>query len=166
VIHLNRDQNLRIKKSTVPSAGLGLFSGDKPIAKNQNVVPYTGQYSPTEVGGNYVLEINKKHYINGNRHIDTAAFANECRQSNKRTNQCSGNNTRFALNRKKKQAWIKTTKVIPPATEVFVPYGEAYWRSVEHKTKLSTNVVKQKKTRDRRRKRVDTIALSKESIVF
>jgi hypothetical protein len=43
---------------------LGLFSGDKPMARNQIVVPYTGKFSPTEVQGNYVLEINKKHFIN------------------------------------------------------------------------------------------------------
>jgi hypothetical protein len=64
MIHLNRDQNLRIKKSTVPGAGLGLFSGDKAMTRNQIVVPYTGKFSPTEVQGNYVLEINKKHFIN------------------------------------------------------------------------------------------------------
>jgi Chromo (CHRromatin Organisation MOdifier) domain len=122
VIHLNRDQNLRIKKSTVHGAGLGLFSGSKPIA---------GQYSSTEVEGNSILEVNKKHDTNGSRHIDAAPFANDCRQSNRRVSQCSGNNTRFTVNQKKNQAWIKTTKVIPPDTELFVPYSVDFWKKFD-----------------------------------
>jgi hypothetical protein len=159
--HLNRDQNLRIKKSNIPGAGLGLFSGDKPIARYQTVVPYTGQFSPTEIRGDYVLEVNRKHYINGNRHIDTASFANDCRQVNKRAYQCNGNNTCFHVNQKKKQAWVKATKTIPPSTEVFVPYGEYYWKPIDDNRKWATKSVKLKKRRGE-----NTIAQANETIVF
>lgn len=95
MIHINRDQNLPIKRSTLPSAGLGFF---KPFNRNQIIVPYTGTHSSTETDGNYVLEVNKNHYINGNRYIDTAVFANDAEQVNKRINQSSGNNTGFTIN--------------------------------------------------------------------
>ena len=132
-IHLNRDHNLRIKQSTIPGAKLGLFSGDKLTKRNEIVTPYTGQASSTEMGGKYVLEVNKHHFINANRHIDTGGFANECRLTNKRENQCRGNNSKFAVNQSKRQAWIKATKIIPPNTEIFVPYGAEYWREFDKK---------------------------------
>jgi hypothetical protein len=142
--HLNRDQNLRIKRSTLPSAGLGLFTVDKPFNRSRITLPYTGTPSSTETDGNYILEANKKHYINENHFNDTAAFANDCRQVNKRVNQCSGNDTRFAPNQRKRQAWIRATKPIPPCTEVFVPYGAAFWSKFDH-SKLSNPSTKQKR---------------------
>jgi RNase H-like domain found in reverse transcriptase/Integrase zinc binding domain/Chromo (CHRromatin Organisation MOdifier) domain len=127
-IHLNRDHNLRIKQSTIQGAKLGLFSGDRQTKRNEIVTPYTGQFSATKTGGNYVLQLNKHHFINANRHIDTGGFANECRHTNRREKQCKGNNSRFTVNQPKKQVWIKTTRTIPPDTEVFVPYGADYWK--------------------------------------
>ena len=144
MIHLNRDQNLRIKQSTLPGAGLGLFTGDKPFDRNQTIVPYTGTHSPTKTDGNHVLRVNRNHYIIGNRFIDTAAFANDCRKVNQRADQCSGNNTRFVVNQRKRQAQIRSTKPIPPCTEVFVPYGAGFWNKFDH-SKLLNQPAKQKR---------------------
>jgi hypothetical protein len=133
--HLQRDQNLRIKQSTIPNAGLGLFAGNKPITRNQVVVPYTGQYSSTEANGNFVLEVNKNRFINANRYTDTGGFANECRRKDHKDHHCSGNNSKFSISPNTQEAVIKATKTIEPQTEVLIPYGALYWRRVD-KTKL------------------------------
>jgi len=128
--------------NNIPEARLGLFTGNKPISKNEVIVPYTGTASPTVTNGPYVLKVNKNHFINANRYIDTAGFANECRKENKKNNQCSGNNSRFAVNQRKKEAVIRATKTIPAQAEVFVPYGVQYWRQFDKS--LLTSKAKQK----------------------
>jgi len=72
------------------------------------------------------------------------AFANDCRKVNQRADQCSGNNTRFAVNQRKRQAQIRSTKPIPPCTEVFVPYGAGFWNKFDH-SKLLNQPAKQKR---------------------
>jgi hypothetical protein len=131
-IHLLRDQNLRIKQSTVSQSGLGLFTGNKPCTRNQNIVPYTGQTSSERINGDYVLEVNRRNFINANRHIDTAGFANDCRRDNQNDGLCPGNNSRFAVNQRNHTANIKAIKTIPPHTEIFVPYGDEYWGNVDN----------------------------------
>ena len=41
--HTLRDENLRVKKSGVPGAGLGLYSGKKRISKGTSITKYTGE---------------------------------------------------------------------------------------------------------------------------
>ena len=60
---MNRYLNLRITNSKIPKAGLGLFSGNRKINKNQPIVEYTGTVWNEPIHGDYVLEVNKKKFI-------------------------------------------------------------------------------------------------------
>jgi hypothetical protein len=141
-IHLQREHNLRIKQSTLPGAKLGVFTGSKPIPRNQVILPYTGQLSSVPPNSDYALRIASNHFVNANRYTDTAGFINDCRRKNQQSHQCSGKNCRFAVNRTKKECVVKTTKTIPPNTEVLIPYGAAYWKNFD-KSKLSQPQPKQ-----------------------
>jgi len=61
--HLNCYQNLRIRNSKIPNAGLGLFYGNRQIKKNLPIIEYTGPVGNRPVRGNYVLEVNKTKFI-------------------------------------------------------------------------------------------------------
>ena len=137
-IHLQRDQNLRIKPSSLPNAGFGLFTGPKQVKRSQTVTDYSGTVTQQPINGNYVLQCNKNHFINANSTKDTGGFANECRKTNRQTGQCQGNNSKFTWNPKTKTARIIATKSIPAQTEVFIPYGADYWSKFD-KTKLKQN---------------------------
>ena len=41
---------------------------------------------------------------------------------------CSGHNVQFGKDRTHKRVWIKAIKRIEPKKELFVSYGEDYWR--------------------------------------
>jgi hypothetical protein len=146
-IHLQREHNLRIKQSTLPGAKLGVFTGSKPIPRNQMILPYTGQFSAVQPNSDYALKITNNHFVNANRYTDTAGFINDCRRKNQRSHQCPGNNCQFSVNRTKKECVVRTTKTIPPNTEVFIPYGAAYWKNFD-KSKLTQPQPKQTISQD------------------
>jgi transcription antitermination factor NusG len=122
--HLNTYQNLRITNSKLPDAGLGLFSGDRMINKSQPIIEYTGKVFNKPVRGNYVLEINKKKYINANHSTDIAGFSNDCRPADRRSGLCQVN-SKFAM-RKGKPSLV-STKPINPRSEIYTSYGKDYW---------------------------------------
>lgn len=120
------------QQSTVPQSGLGLLMDNQPFNRNRSIVPYTGQTSTKRIDGDYVLEVNRRHFINANRHIDTAGFANECLSDNENDGLCQGNNSRFTVNQRNHTANIKAIKTIPPHTEIFIPYGDEYWKDIDN----------------------------------
>jgi len=96
--------NLRIGKSNITDAGLGLFSARKPIPRATIATEYTGIKSSNPISGNYVLQVGRNKWVNANRSIDIGGFANDCRTANKYANQCPGNNPKFIYsNRSLKQ---------------------------------------------------------------
>ncbi len=123
--HLNVYQNLRITNSELPNAGLGLFSGDKKINKSQPIVEYTGTVFNEPVRGNYVLEVNKKKFINANHSTDVAGFSNDCRPANRRSGLCQVN-SRIAVS--KGRPSLVSTRSINPNSEIYTKYGREYWQ--------------------------------------
>ena len=128
--HLQKHHNLRITDSKIKGSGLGLFSSRKGFEKNSFIIPYTGTHSSSPINGNYVLQINRKKFINGNRNIDTAGFVNDCRNCNKRSGECRGNNCKFSKTRRNKQIGIIAIKKIKPHEELYVSYGRDYWKKM------------------------------------
>lgn len=59
----------------------------KGFDKQSYIIPYTGIQSTKQINVNFVLQINKRKFINGNRNIDTAGFANH---------ECKGINCKFS----------------------------------------------------------------------
>src|SRR4051794_17971590 len=80
--HLGLREGLRIKPSTLPGAGMGLFA-TKPIPKGKKIVEYAGTESARPIHGLYVLEINPHRFIDANRSTDVGGYSNTCRTHNK-----------------------------------------------------------------------------------
>ena len=137
--HLQQLRNLRIKQSNINQAGFGLFNGRKWRPKNSVIAEYTGSKSSTPINGNFVLEVSKNKFINGNRSIDTAGYANHCRSFNQKDKQCRGNNAKFTHDRRHNKVNLTTTKSIQPNQEIFVSYGRKYWRKTDHPKQPNVN---------------------------
>jgi len=128
--HLNVYQNLRITNSKLPDAGLGLFNGDRKINKSQPIVEYTGTLFNEPVRGKYVLEVNKRKFINANHSTDVAGFSNDCRPADKRAGLCQVN-SKIAMS--KGIPSLVTTKIINPRSEIYTNYGNDYWKFYNNK---------------------------------
>ena len=122
--HLNSNENLRITNSNIPQSGLGLFTGDKPVKRNQVLAEFTGDKFDCPVSGPYVIEMRGGKSVNANHSTNAASFSNACRPSDKSAGHCQSN------------AWIKmkngnpaiySKQSIPKRTEVFTDYGKDYW---------------------------------------
>jgi len=61
-----------------------LFAGRKCYDKRLYIITYAGTESINPTQGNYVLQVNRKRFINAKSSIDTAGFANDCRTANRR----------------------------------------------------------------------------------
>jgi hypothetical protein len=123
--HLKILEGLKIAKSRLKEAGLGLYT-ERPIAKNENVTGYTGER--TTEGGPYVLEINSNLMIDAKKTNSAAGrYVNDCRAQNRRDGECRGNNTRFSFDYRNMKANVKATRNISPGEEIYVPYSRAYW---------------------------------------
>ena len=125
--HTLRDHNLRVKPSGVKGAGLGLYSGKKRIKKGTSITRYTGeQMTRKEVGqrypgkrGQYTLCGSKAKCRDARRSDEPGLgrWANDSRGTKKRNNA------------KLTQAYtVKSTRTIPPDTEIFASYGAQYWK--------------------------------------
>ena len=122
--HLKRDDGLRIKPSTVPGAGLGLFATED-FRHTDKIAPYTGEQLTRaaieerygDERGEYVLCRDSKRCIDSRATNSSAArYANDSRGTEKR------NNARFRALR------IEASQRIRPGDEIFVAYGRDYWR--------------------------------------
>ena len=149
--HLQQIENLRIKQSDIRQAGFGLFNGRKWRPKNTVITEYTGTKTSTPINGNYVLQVTKNKFINGNRSIDTASYANDCRSINQKDKQCRGNNAKFTHDRRRNKVNLITTKSIPPHQEVFVSYGRGYWKKMNETTHTNINSIQSMKLTEKQK---------------
>ena len=125
-VHLAQLHGARIKQSSVPGAGKGLFAA-RDYKKGEVVARYTGDLVPVGDGEDfdgsaYVLELTQDVAIDAAR-TNTAEgrMINDARGSGKK------NNTRFSCNQTKKTAVLRALKAIRKGEEYFVSYGNAYW---------------------------------------
>jgi hypothetical protein len=127
--HLQRDCNVRIKKSGILDAGKGLWSGPKPFATKQLVARYTGDISmdpdADHGGSKYVVGLSDRCTVDAAR-TDTAPgrMINDPKGSGNRAN------TRFAIDNRNRTVKIYATRPVPANTEFFLPYGPAYWKRI------------------------------------
>ena len=122
--HLQRDKGLRIKPSTVPGAGLGLFA-PQDFRPSGKIAPDPGaqltraaiEQRYGDERGEYVLCRDSKRCIDSAATNSSAArYANDSRGTDFR------NNSRFRALR------VEATRRIRPGDEIFVAYGKDYWR--------------------------------------
>ena len=124
--HLRSIEGLRIKKSDVPNAGLGLFAArDLPANKR---IDYTGdkiQVVPGQ-GGPYFLEITNSMAIDAARtNCGQGRWANDPRGTDKTAN------SEFVVYTPRggtRTACLRTLRPIKNGEEILIKYGGTYWR--------------------------------------
>jgi hypothetical protein len=128
--HFLYKHHLRIKKSTIPNAGMGIFAVDptdssqKIIFKpNDTIALYKGEIIDKDIlieryAGKtppYVVGINKNRYEDGARYRGVGSIANT---------KAGHNNATISVHNK--YAKIKATKNIYNGDEVFLSYGKSH----------------------------------------
>lgn len=140
------EKYLFVKKSTIPNAGKGLFT-KKFIPKGSHVVEYKGKISTWkdvkhEDGKNaYIFYVNRNHVINGEKTLTALArYANDA----KGLTRVKGvtNNCDYVVVGLK--AYIESKKDIPAGSEIFVDYGDEYWKVIRENRKLWAQEEKEK----------------------
>ncbi|MFM9052710.1 MAG: SET domain-containing protein [Bacteroidota bacterium] len=126
------ERHLRIRKSTIPQAGKGLFTTVE-IPKGSRITEYNGRLCKwrdvkEEDGYNaYIFKINETWAIDGLRTLRSKGrYANDARGL-VRVAGCR-NNSEYIT--KGKKCYISATRKIKKGEEVFVDYGQAYWRLI------------------------------------
>ena len=135
MIHLGKEDNLRMKHTTIPRAGFGLFSYKKTFNHNAHLDYYTGRRTnPRKLdriyGGMtapYTICLNQSKNaicIDTNQSTDGAlrfSIDARCRQQT--------NIGIFPKRNRKIYFKGKTLKNIPPHTELFNAYRKEYWKN-------------------------------------
>ena len=127
-IHLRSLDKLRVKKSRIPDAGLGLYTL-KTIKKNKTVAPYGGRIVRRKPKNSaYIVEMSRNKWMDGSQPTSSVArFANQCLPENKRARKCKGNNAKLSISNRHNTVKLKARKKIKSGEEVFLNYGDAYW---------------------------------------
>ena len=146
------EKHLKIKRSTLPGAGKGLFT-TRFIPKGTRIVEYKGKISSWkdadhQDGGNgYIYYVKRYHVIDAlPRPKAIARYANDARGMTRVKGIT--NNSDYVEDGLK--VYIESTKDIPANSEIFVGYGKEYWDVIKA-FKRSQKKVKQKKLKRRRR---------------
>jgi SET domain-containing protein len=143
-VHLLYNRHLRIKQSTLPRAGKGLFALNPKLPadavifqREQTVVSYFGE----------ILDIDEKEQryetktapysvgYSNDEVVDSALVRGVA--SNANTN-VGNQNTYISIDRHNHTVNIKASKPIKNGQEIFIPYGKNYKlneRGVQHSTK-------------------------------
>lgn len=130
--HTKSHYKLRIKKSGIPAAGLGLFTLQN-IRRNTKIADYTGvQKSLQEYAINnsgYGVQVNNNTIIDAERTQSAVGrYANRCKAENRNNGHCNGNNAKITIDRRYQPARIalKSTRNIAAGSEIFTAYGNSY----------------------------------------
>ena len=125
-----QESELYIQPSTLPGAGMGLFTGVE-IPRGTLIIEYLGTVSTWkevmhELDNPYLCYVNRNHVINGAPHPEyLARYANDAagpvRLDGLR------NNSFFEIDGTR--VFIKATRRIPAGSEIFVNYGKEYWET-------------------------------------
>ena len=135
--HLRRDLGLRVQKSTVPSAGKGLFAAWPQGLPKGHRVPYTGDLISTEggrIGGAYVLETrtNVEGIDAARRNSGLGRWVNDPRGAFDEQGRRRAANCEFTVHSPRgggrRIAAVRTLRPILRGEELLVKYGATYWR--------------------------------------
>lgn len=132
------EKQLKVKRSQLPNAGMGLFT-TKAIAKGTRIVEYKGRRTKwkdvrDEDGRNgYIFYINRNHVIDALlTKKPLARYANDARGLVRIKGVV--NNSDYVVDGLK--AYIESKHDIPAGAEIFVDYGKDYWKVIRDNMKL------------------------------
>jgi uncharacterized protein len=127
--HTKSEIGLYLKTSTVPGAGLGLFTVHD-IEPDRLITPYIGdvisadEYESRDNG--YGLEREDGMIVDASSTQSCIArYANMCLPINIERDGCNGNNSVFE--EYEGELWVVSTKHIKANEEIFAHYGLEYW---------------------------------------
>ena len=130
-IHTKKEDGLRIKKSQIANAGLGLHS-TRRFGKGDKITEYSGEKMtreaialryPGDTVGEYVVCRDRKTCWDGRKTSSSfARFANDARSTQ------FTNNARFTPGAHNRTPIVRATRNIPINREIFVDYGPGYWK--------------------------------------
>ena len=133
---------LKVKKSTLPGCGKGLFT-QNGIPKGSRIAEYKGKISTWNTADHddgknpYIFYISRTYVIDAKGEKRSVAhFANDA-QGFKRVKGIT-NNAVYTLEGKK--VFIETIKNIEPGEEVFVGYGKEYWKVMKENGIIKDNL--------------------------
>lgn len=115
--------SLTIKQSQIPNAGQGVFTNDF-IPSNTIIDEYRGDVHYISFSSSrYFLEITPTCGIDAfNYPRCYMAMINDVHGTDFKTN-CT-----FIIDQENEKAFIQSTADIPPHSELFVIYGDEYWK--------------------------------------
>jgi len=133
------EDQLVIKRSTLPDAGKGLFT-KKIIPKGTRIVEYLGKITTwnevnSDEGKNkYIYFVKRNHVIDARRSRKALArYANDA-HGLKRIKGIA-NNADYVEDGL--QVFIEAKKDIPAGDEIFVNYGKEYWEVIRYNNRLT-----------------------------
>lgn len=132
------EKHLKVKTSTIPGAGKGLFTS-KSIPKGTRIVEYKGKASTwkdvdhNDGNNGYIYYVSRNLVLDA-QHDKTALarYANDARGIG-RVKGIS-NNSQYVT--EGKRVFIEAAKDIAANSEILVPYGPEYWEVIRHNRKV------------------------------
>ncbi|MCW3117800.1 MAG: hypothetical protein JWM28_1882 [Chitinophagaceae bacterium] len=132
------EKELFIKKSTLPGAGMGLFTKTF-IPKGTRIVEYKGRISnwheleEKEWNNGYIFYVTRRHVINARPYKKSfARYANDAKGLRKMTGV--RNNALYTTSGRRVFIHAKTD--VKAGSEILVDYGREYWQAVRHNLSL------------------------------
>lgn len=132
------EKQLKVKTSTLPNAGKGLFT-QKPIPKGTRIVEYKGKASTwkdvehNEGNNGYIYYVSRNLVLDAaNDKTALARYANDARGLG-RVKGITNNSEYINENNR---VFIEAIKDIPANSEILVPYGPEYWQVIRHNLKI------------------------------
>jgi uncharacterized protein len=138
------ENQLVVKRSTLPDAGKGLFT-KKFIPKGTRIVEYKGRVRTWKEAAHedngYIYYVTRNHVIDAKRYPKALArYANDARG----VVRIKGivNNSDYIQDGKR--VYITSKKDIPAGSEILVGYGKEYWDVIRHNLKIDKENKKKK----------------------
>jgi len=132
------EKHLSVKESTIPDAGMGLYTS-VAIPKGTQIVEYKGKITTwkevqhNEGTNGYIFFVNRNHVIDARRTKSALArYANDARG----LKRVKGLLNNCVYETVKGKVYIKSVKDIPAGAEILVDYGKDYWDAVRHNIQL------------------------------
>jgi SET domain-containing protein len=123
------EKYLYLKKSTLPSAGKGLFT-KADIPKGKKIVEYKGRkvlwknVKHTDGYNPFLFRLNRQYALDAQPYKKSfARYANDARGFTKITGL--RNNSEYIV--ENNRCYVSSIRKIKKGEEILVPYGKAYW---------------------------------------